>query len=170
MADKALVDQIVAGKHFGEDKRAWLEQLADDQLKPIAAHVAGETEPEPAKEPVKEPEPVAAAAAEKPATEEEWLKLAPSEETREMVAQMRREFDARTDTLVTEIVSHAGKLFTEEELRSKKRPELEKIHALATKPAPDFSGRGVAAHDASAGKKTERRIAPMPGITVGSAA
>jgi len=193
MADKALVDRIVAAKKkLTDDDRDWLTALTDEQAEKIAASCcaasaggeggdkpAGGGEPPPEKAPEKAPEretPTASAAptaAEKlkPKTEAEWLAEAPTPETREMYSAMRAKWDAETDQLANDIVAAKPDLFTAAELKAKPRAELEKIHALAmaTKPA-SFEGRGLSARDTTVSASAKREAPHSPGWKFGTGA
>lgn len=180
MADKALVDRIVAAEGFGEPARKWLEQLGDDQLEPIAAHCAPEKpagDPDPSaskgadlnpdpEKPKPDPNPKPDPKPDPPKSEEEVLAMLPPER-REMFAEMQARWDDEVDGIRKEIIANSRGVFTETDLKGKSRKELEKIHALA-KPAPNYEGRGATAHDGSAGKQ-EPKVMRMPGIAIGKA-
>jgi hypothetical protein len=187
---RPLVDRIIAAKKtFAEGDRPWLSALADGQLEKIAAScgctAAEDTSETPAVAPPAAATAVAASAASAgapagvvdpapaaepvvPKTEDEWLALAPTPETREMYAEMRAAFDTETQRLCSEIIANKANPFTEAELKTKPRADLKKIHSLAAKPAADFSGRGVAAHDATDRTQTSKSP-PMPGMEIGAA-
>lgn len=170
MADKALVDRIVASKAFGEGSRAWLEALTDDQAKAIIAHGQPE-EPEKPSEPEKpaatEPEKpkdepaVTAAAGAKPQNDDEVLAML-SPERREMLTDMQARYDAEVAQIKRDIVANSRGVFTEADLAGKKRAELEKL-AQAVRPV-DHSGQGMSAHDTGEPRAKEPTHSPMPAM------
>lgn len=183
--DRPLVNQIIAAKkQYDEGDRPWLSRLADGQLQKIAASCGcegGAKEPEapvvsataePAVTPPAEPVVTAAAAPaaepEKPLTAEEWIEKAP-EHLQPVFADLLAQRRADEAALREKIVAQSAGKLTAEYLAPKKLDELQ-VLAAATRPAADYSGRGVQGHDpiASAGKPAS---APrMPGIKIGPAA
>lgn len=188
-----LVDQIIAAKKaYDESDRPWLSKLADGQLKKIAAScgcaatadhaattpdpAAAAASPDPAPVASAAPEPTAAPVAsaatpaepEKPLTAEEFIAQAPGD-IRPLLSNLLAGRRANEVALREKIVAQTSGALTKEYLADKPLEELETL-AAATRPAADYSGRGVQGHDpiAQAGKPA---TAPrMPGIKIGPAA
>lgn len=168
MAEKALVDRLIASGKYAEDDRAWLLVLTDGQAQKIAASCgctasAGGEGGEPAKpedappaEPAKEP---TAATAPKQLTEDELFELLPPER-REMYSAMRRDWDAGNAKLRSEIVANSNGVFSEADVAKMGREDLKKIHALA-KPPVDHSAQGLSV-GSGAGSAAKAGTPPMP--------
>lgn len=193
-----LVDQIIAAKkQYDETDRPWLSHLADGQLKKIAASCGcaaeGDTASAAAAEatpptapaptvsmaaPAPAPEatppaaaPVAAAATPEPEKElsaEEWLEKTPPH-LRDVFGDLLAQRRADEASLREQIVTQSGGKLTAEYLANKPLAELQTLCAATRK--PDFSGRGVQAHDSVAQAGSKPASAPrMPGLKIGTGA
>jgi len=142
MDKKQKVAAIIAsGKTcFVAADAAVLEQLPDERITALEAHVAAQAatppaaEAKPPEEPPKEEQPKAEA---EPLTEEKVLAAFP--DLKKIVDDHRTTATNRKAALVAQLKDAAKAAYTEDELKAMPVEQLEKIAALTSKPKADFA-------------------------------
>jgi hypothetical protein len=128
---KKLADSLINNTTTAwvEDDREYLESQTEEQLEKMTPPQAQEQQVNTAVKPTREE--ILAVFSEKPMTNEEFLKLA----SPEVRVQIQEGLELRTNQkndLVSQILVNTEE-WTEDELKLKELPELQKIHKLATK-------------------------------------